>query len=378
MYISVFLIGILFSFFSKRNKYLYNVYLFLLMLVAAFRFGVGADYFSYEYLYNILSKSLVSEIFNGQATLEIGFRTIGVLFRKLDASYFIYIAFLSVINLAYMSKLTKKYAINPVAALTFFYSMFYLVWTFSGLRQGITLAIGSCILIEALDSKKPGKIVLASILLSTIHVSALIFILFYFLAKLKWNQKKILIFSIVCVLISFVPLHSILNKLRDIPLIGKAAGYIDPPGTILQRLNFPSIARICFLIVGIFFYNKLAAYNRNMLNVYIIGLCLYFLFKSSELIASRLSIYGFIYTPIILINIIYLSPKKEARIALSLLFTVLSFFYLLKELNTLRNQSGFEDYKNRSYMPYTNIFNRFEEYTFRISYGLKVNSKYFK
>ena len=375
MYYIVFLIGIILSTLYRKKKISFKMFAVILALVSFFRFGVGADYFSYNYLYSRLNESLIIEARNGLDSQEILFRVMGSAFKGLGLSYQQYIIILAAINLYFIYKICRRYSKNPTQSLLVYYCFYYFVWTFSGLRQGLTISIGVYYLLQCLESENVKKIILISVLLSFIHTSAIILIPLYFGARINYDRKSLIILSLIAIIISIIPIGNILAKFSWLPLISKLKPYLNHHFSLVNILDFQSLGRLIFLVIIIFYYEVYAGIDdisKKIVNIYILSLILYFLLKFSELTAARISIYGVILNIIILPNLYYMHKTKFDKLLYITLLGILCTLYFNKELYTLTQQSGLKN--NSILVPYTNIFNK-DEYSFKNMYYLELQKK---
>ena len=370
MYYTVFIIGVILSIVNDKKKISFKIFGAILLVLAFLRYGVGSDYFSYNFLYNRLSESLLLEFNYGLDNQEILFRIFGSILKKIGFSYQQYLIIIAIINLNFIFKICKKYSKNPTLSLLIYFSFYYFVWTFSGLRQGIVLAIGMYYLLECLENNRTIKLLLISLLLSLVHASGIVLIFLYIGAKINFNKKKLMFLSFVGILFSIIPIDNILLKLTWIPYINRILPYIDSNITILSILDFQSLGRVVFLVIALFYYDLYSRKNdisKLIINIYILSIILYFCLKFSELTAARLSIYGMLLNIIILPNIFYIQKDKFNRFIYITFIGVFCIAYFNKELYTMEKQTGLVN-SNKIIIPYTNIYNK-EKYIF--------NNKYF-
>lgn len=365
MYYLIFFVGVVLIL-LRNNNILFNIFSIILLLLSFFRFGVGADYFSYQYIYQNLSSNPIQEITNSTLHGEVLFRVIGSVFKSLNLSYQVFIGFFATITLYFILKLIKAYSDKTIWSLFIFYSFFYFVWIFSGIRQGLTIAIGTYYLLEALEDRKTIKFTFIVIILSFIHSASLILLPIYLLANIDWTRNKLIITTIFSIVCSILPIENILRLFQSIPLIQRIVFYMDGSYSPLRILDFQSLIRILLIGFVLVFYNSYIKYGtkaRNLMVTYIISLNLYFILKFSELTASRVSIYGYLLAIILLPNI-YLTFKRDIdRFIYKLLLIIICFFYFNKELDAMVESSGLMSYET-NYVPYTHVFNKFEGYSF--------------
>lgn len=370
MFYFIFIVGVFFSFFNKNKKRTLLVFTLLLAFISFFRYGMGADYFAYNFLYDQLKISYVDEFKYGAAPQEIGFRMMGSIFKSMGVPYQLYISIIAAINLFFIYKLSFRYSNNPVLSMFLYFCMFYFVWTLSGLRQSLTIAIGLYYLMKCIEEEKPIKIIAISILLSFIHASSIFIIVLYFLSKMKLNLKNYIFLSVMAIIFATLPLSFVVNYIPSPYIVAKISPYIQSTDLSLNLIDFKSIARIVLLSVVLIYYQRLLdedSFNYKIINVYIFSILFYFFFQfTGELTAARFSIYGRILEIIIFANIYSLYKVKVNKYILAYAITLLSFLYLSKEVNTMENQAGIES-ENRMLTPYINIFNE-KDYTFTTRY----------
>ncbi len=366
LYITL-VLGLVLSFAFKDQLKATRIYTALLVLLSAFRFGIGADYFAYQYLYRQVYIDVIEEIKYGRQKQEVGFRAIGSILKSFGATYQIYLAILGLVTLFFIYKISTKYSKNPILTMTAYYAFYYFVWTLSSLRQGLAMAIGMFFLLEAINHKKRITFFIVSAFLFFIHSSSLILVLIYFLAKyVPWTRKRIMIFIGISVLFSSLPATEIVTYLSQYSeIFERTLNYIDSGFTLTKLFSLQSIARIGLIGIVLYFYTELVEDSpamKNIVHIYLISFMFYFVFQFSELTAARLSIYGRILDMVILPSIIYLKlPKTLNKKALATGLVLFICIYFLKEVNTMKIQSGLvtkEDYV----VTYSSIFNKNDRY----------------
>lgn len=369
MYYFLFLVGCILLL-TKENKTLFYLLSISLFLISIFRFGVGADYFSYQYLYQNLNTNLIAEILTGVGEQEVLFRTIGSILKKIGFSYQQYLSVFLVINMFYMTKICKEFSSRPTWSLFLYYCFFYFVWTFSGLRQGTALAIGMYYFLKA---KKVNNRVLFSIivlLLILIHNSSLIILIYYYLSEVNWNRSRLIIFSTISLLFSIFPLSNLFGLVHNIPIINGIIYYVPNEYSLSGIIDIQGIARILFLSFGFFCYKsfeKNRGEQKYIIDTFIISLNFYFILKSSELVAARLSIYGFFLVILIIPEVYTLMNKKENKLVFKFIMILFCAMYMNKELVAMK-ESSYLVTKNEIMVPYTNIFNKNKGYYFSNRY----------
>ncbi len=353
IYIAIYIYGFFAS--LRRNSLFYLIsYALMLWILASLRYGVGPDYFAYEELYLSLSESVADEIVavSGQEPL---FRLIGSLMRSFSFSYEVYSSVIALISLTYIVITIKKYSRNPILSLLLYYSFFYLVWTYSGIRQGLALSIGTYYFIRCLGTKNNIFYAIA-LVLTLIHASSIILFLLYYCATASVRKSTLVGLAVLSVIISFVPLQEYLDFFSFIPYIDRVLFYgnnFNIEG--VKILDFKSVSRLAFLIFGFYAYSILEKdkLQRRVVVAYIVSFFVYFSLKFSEVLAANLSMYGFILVIIIIPNV-YSNLRVKFRIPYSSAVYIVAVLFLFKNLYGMEDMAGL--IHSEFITPYTHIF----------------------
>lgn len=348
------LTGYFMQFFNRR---IFLIAFTLILVTFGFlRYGIGVDYFAYQFLYDRLLPNAVDEIKYGLDGQEVGFRALGAFLKGLGFSYQAYLMVLMAITMFFMYKIVKKYSWNPTLSMLLFFCFYYLTWTFSGVRQGLVIAVGLYYLLRYIEEKKGFRLIIVSIILSFIHTSALSLILYYLFSKLNFKRNTLIIITLFSVLLSFFPIGALISRMTFIPFYYNIYPYLDVSYGI-NLLDFQSISRLVFLTIIFIFYNVYSSHseiNKKVINLYIFSMIIYFLFQFSELTAARIAIFGKFLDIIIFANVLYLYRKGINKLLYIYAIFALCAVYLFKEVDTQINSSV----ENNSILaPYPTIFN---------------------
>ncbi|WP_312755164.1 EpsG family protein [Rummeliibacillus suwonensis] len=369
MYYAVYVLGLIFSFINGRSKIFFMLFFLSLACLAFFRYGVGPDYFAYEYLFNRLDESPIHEFSFGLDQQEILFRLFGSLLKSIGFSYQQYLMVIAMINLYYISKICRKYSENPTLSLFLYFCFYYFVWTFSGLRQGMTLAIGIYYLLQCIEKNKFLKLIIVTIVLSFVHTSSIILIPLYLVSKIDFKKKTLIYFVLFSIFISLLPVGAFIQHLAWIPFMDRILPYTAFSNGLNNIFDFQSTIRIIFLCIIFFYYDAYTSrggYSKRIINVYIISYCFYFLLKFSEITAARIALYGGLLNIILLANFYYLYKDQVNKLIYAICLIALSALYLTKELNSLEKLTGLDSVDSFQ-TPYTNIFHK-NDYYFKNRY----------
>lgn len=354
MYYLVLSIGFIFQCFNKRGLFL--VFALILVLFASLRYGIGLDFFSYEYLYLRLQDSFLDEIKFGLDNQEVGFRIVGSILKKIGLTYHQYLIVFATLNIYFIVQICKKYSKNPTFSLLLFFCFYYLTWTFSGIRQGVIIAIGMYYLLTCIDKNKTIKFIIIVILLSLIHSSALMLLVLYYLSRINYDKSKLIKLSVASIILSLIPTGVLISKLTWLPLYSRFYPYLNTELS-LNLFDFAGLGRVLFLIIAFIYYDQYCKQNemsKKIINMYILSIIFYFVLQFSELTAARLAIYGKYLDIIILVNILYLYKLPVNRMIYILGILLLCFMYLTKESAEIKRAI----ITDSMITPYVNVFNK--------------------
>ncbi len=356
---------------DKLKSYLIILSIVPIVILIWIRYGIGTDYHAYNYLFNRLDASNIGNIFNG--TNEFGFNFLVYFFKKIGFSYHFFSSlFISIILLIYVIWI-KKNSSDFILSIIILFSWFFIVWLLSAVRQGFVIAIGVLLFYSKDIDLKPKDKIIVILLLASIHISALIFFVLLALEKLSLDIKRHIIIFVSSVVASLVFKFAIFPIFRFVPFI-RNIGYIAYAGNEWEI--FPATIRIVFFTFVLLFYRKITStsYNKKIVDIHLLGYSLYFLLKFSEIIAGRF----FAYTFVLIVNIIPLVKNTLGNKIMKNLYVfavfVFSFSYLIKDLNSYNEQSGY--FGSNNFYTYQTIFNKnnnefYNHYAFLVNYEEK-------
>lgn len=327
-------------------------------LIAILRFGSGTDYFSYSYLYYRTSGSSILNVLASTGDKEVGFKLLMFPFRFLNLRYEFFIAFLAITIMILVYLWINKNVKSVSLAYLVYYSFFFLVWSISALRQGLVLIVGYYLLYNvSFNWKRKTKLIII-ISLTFFHISALFFLVFLLTDQIKWNKKRLSLVVLTSLVFSLLPIAQVAVLVSKIPFLSRVAMYINSTTVQYGFWDLKSIPRLFIIILVLYHYEKLLAREaipERYLNTFIIGISFFFFLRFDDLIAARLSIYGFFMVILILPPILDLYRKRKwITVGANFAFVLMCALYLEKELITMATQGGMP--KDGYYVPYISIF----------------------
>lgn len=168
------------------DELVYYTLLIFIILFTGLRFEVGSDWQNYEYLYSNKIDKFVKTIFSR----DIGYSLISYIFKSLNFDYVIFNVFLSIIGIIPVFIYCRN---NPNWFIGVFMAVpyFFTICVMGYVRQGVATGI---LFLVALSIQKNNKFLfLSSVILATsIHKSAIVFLLFYIVFFYTDNFKTLL------------------------------------------------------------------------------------------------------------------------------------------------------------------------------------------
>lgn len=312
-----------------------------LIVIAWLRFGTGADYFSYEYLYLTAKYSSIKDFFNVLTNIEPLFKLILFAFAKLGFSYHVFLGILSSALIILSLKFAEETSPNFEMSILLQYSLLFFYWNLSALRQGIILFVMMYVFFSKKNYSNKVKII-TTLVLMFIHISAIIVPFFYLIAQLKWNKKMFAILLLLSPISRLIFRPEIIEILGKIPFFGKVTTYIDY--NLISFFSAPSFMRLGFIVILLYHYDKILSKYPNyktMINFSLFGLIAYFYLPFAMVIGTRTTIYSFYLLIIFLPIIVTLYDKVIYKnIAVGAVIIIAGVSYL-NEFDKLVARTGY-------------------------------------
>lgn len=312
------------------------------VVISFVRFGVGADYLSYEEIY---LKMDISNYKNSMAMfpkVEPLFKIVSMISKKLGIPYHIFFATLNSIIAILVVKWIDINSPRFWLSTLLYFSMFFLFWNLSALRQGLTMIIMFYVFFNK-DKDYSIKVkVMTTIFCMLIHVSSILIVPLYIISLLKWDRKKLILILIAAPFVKIILRPEYLTVLAGLPFMGKLMKYLgqDP----ISFFEFTSLVRLVFFVAIWLHYEQLIEKyedQRVLINFSIISLLLYFFVPVSKVIATRVTIYGYFLTIIVFPMIVTLYNQKALKTIFMTGLLSFSTFSLVNELDKAKARTGY-------------------------------------
>lgn len=333
LYIAVLLPFVMYFIPYKNKNLLLGISILPALYIILFRFSLGTDYFSYEFIYNQHNVRSLSAALNSQSKLmEVGFRFLIYIFKNLNLSYHVFAATISLVTYTFFIKWIVDNEVESFLQITLLNGMFFVVWVLSGLRQGLVLAIGSYLFFSKKEKLNTWQTIVAIFILAQFHVSAYIYLPLLLVKKVDLKRLHLLLILFLSLVFTIIPYHRLLLPFESIDIVRRFLKYLVGSQGFW---DFSGLIRLTFAVFILTFYDtfKKDQYIKFLADTSILGFSLYFFLKTSEIVASRLNIYTLI---LIIPLIVYLLKSKFNKKYLNILtsFALLGFsmVYLQKDL----------------------------------------------
>lgn len=333
----ILLIGIIsLSFKSKENRkkiILCGSFLEMFLFLSLRNINVGIDLPNYFYFFDKCNENSWLTIFSYR--YEPGF----IIYTKIIANIFnnkqlflCITAFLSLIGPFYI---IKRYSKNYFLSIFLYITFQFYTYDFYLLRQIIAISI-IMFSLKFVEERSLIKFLLTIALATCFHTSACIFVIIYWIAKIKMDNRKILIVSIMMFFIAIFG-----NFIIEIVLKFFYQHYAKSAGEEGGYFYF-IIIMLVFIFATLFKKDFFNSDKNNLIwyNILIIALLVQLLAIMKPII-NRLTIYYSISLIIVLPNVINVIKEKNLRMLLSVvIFTGFFVFYLTR----LNNPITYMDY----------------------------------
>lgn len=327
---------------DRITMFFFSVLAFLLIIIfGGLRYNVGADWDSYERIFN---ESRFDNIF--ETGIEPFFNLLIVAIKFFNLNYLFLVFTVFTIATAIKFSFLFKYSNSFFAALLVYFPIQFMAYDINGIRQGLAIGIIFCS-VDSLLKKKLWTFLAIVLVAMCFHYSAVIFFPFYFIANKKIASKYIHIIIVLSIVIGFllqkIILSFLLPRLSGLESIfaQKVFSYSGSEefGQGIS-LGFSTVHRLLIFYLFFIFYDKIKlkeGLKNILLNSYLISLLLYFLFSAIEIVASRGSLYYRSFDILIIASFLTIPVKFEHKFCVYLLVCGYAFFGVYTNLKLPTN-----------------------------------------
>lgn len=269
------------------SKYFYVAICLLIFLIAGCRYGLEADYWHYNDIFNGTSEQVVEPGF----LLLIGF------VRLFTHNYNLFLMIVAALSFGIKAKLMDKFKYCFLLMLTY-YLRYFVLFELNGIRQGLSLAIVMIAVMKFVDGDKKGFI-LITLLASMIHMSSATLLVALFLDKKTIKLPVLLGMCVAAVIFRLYFLDTIMSLGRIFNSSILSSGYHLIRGTqyifngsLVSDELWPPIIRSIIQILC-FYWLRTSGILRGkynvLFNIYLIGCLINICFVGLDTISYRLA-----------------------------------------------------------------------------------------
>lgn len=342
-YILLILVAFVFSFVAKssskgklvigNSKYVKNnnlailVFFLVLFLILSFRdITIGRDVRVYEFLFRQYNRMEFWDLYKAEE--ELLYVIFSWLIGRVIDNFQIIISIIAAITLI---PIYKQYAADkamPFMKIVVFMNMTVFIMFFSGLRQGIAIAIGM-IAYEYVKSKKVIPFIISVLIAIGFHSSAIVLFLMY--PFYYWKLKKVSALLIIPVTIGIYifnePIFSFLSNIFNRIFGGEYDAEISATGAFTMIILFALFLILSYFIPDKKYMDEETIGLRNLLMLTLWLQC----FAPLHNLAMRFNYYYIMFVPMVLPRILERSKlkyKKIAKLAGFVITAYLLYYYL--------------------------------------------------
>lgn len=316
---------------ANNSKLGYRFAATLLVVVAAVRYDVGADYSQYHYIIDSFIKE--QKVPMWEPLTSYVFVLPSILFKSVNL--FFVLTSLFIYSLAFYS--FRKYSFIPSLSLIIYLSLFYLI-SCSIIRQAIAVSI--CLYAYKYILAENLKKYVMTILIATLfHYSAIVSIAIYYIYR-KGNILRTLVILLTILLLKNLIIAGLTN-------LGWYTSYLD-------RLNDIASGRFTFLFYVLIFlspfylikFKQYTKQEKGLLSIILSGVFCQIIFGTA--MGERLAYYFLIY----LCYAIPLLLRNKASYKKYIYIFIFSVYFILT-IYVTSNIKGV----SAAYVPYRTFFN---------------------
>lgn len=360
LYFTVFLLLLVFSIreivVRKPDK---RVFVFLYVLLTCFlvlRQGQGTDYYNYEErIFNPIKENVDNSLLVCFSLTEPGFAILNIIAIKLGLEYKWFISIFSLITMCISWRFFSIHCRKSVFALLIFFSIGYLTYYFSVIRQGFAMAILMSRLPDCFKNKQWGKYCFIVMMASLFHLSAIISLIIPFVYRFKINRFGAILIVFLAVVWAVIG-SGIIKQILP-PFIAsrmEADIYNDYNATRYLALIIRIIDIFPILLVDERVYKQypMLRFLRTLL---LCGFVLYAICSFNDIVASRINYYFRVFETLFAVELIRLMKLKKTHLSVSFIYVMLAIVLYVTNINASIDQGQYRDCNVLTY-PYFSVF----------------------
>lgn len=321
---------------KKSNKFLLWMVGVALIVLGGLRDGAGVDYPIYRGMYNYWlqvapMQDVVDKLLFRESVQEI--EPLYILLNKFifafGAPFYILTLVIAIIITGIKMFSYGKNSPYPIFSLLLIFIPVFFTTDSGQMRQGIAMAI--CYLsYEFIKRRSLWGFLLMIYIAFGFHKSVVVFVPAYWLATIPLNSKKIIILIGLSIITSPLKLYALIPNLVEAltpqDVVAGYEGYIEYADQASTFMDIMMLMYASFIII----YDKEACrnvwYYEYIRNIVVFGICLYFVFRSNPVFATRLIGMYTTFSAILIPCIASALPSIQKRLV-HIYFVIFMVFY---------------------------------------------------
>ncbi len=280
---------------KKKNWPILLFFLIYFVLLACRHETVGLDTISYEKLFNSISNTAWSDLYNYRGS-EFGYTILNKLVSAVGGNYRVFLVLSSAIIVIPLAKMYFEYSDNSMVSISIFLVLPMFIMLFSGTRQAIAMSIGVWSFYAA-KNKRPIWFLLSVLLAFSFHQSAFILLLLYPAYHLKLRPIH-LVTLIPAYVLSFFFREQIFLGL--LPLLGdkyvERYSEINETGAVTMLILFAIFLAYAFIVPkGI----EIDETTNGLRNFLVLAVFIQ-MFSTISTITMRINYYYLLFLPLLI------------------------------------------------------------------------------
>ena len=334
----------------KKSNFVIPVFFISLFLLLAFRAkSIGRDLPNYEWMFNTYRSSSFTSLLIRNDNVEYAYKILNWLVGRFTNSFQVFMAIAAAITLLPMYLVYREDRRDSYLKVVLFLNMTTFIMLFSGIRQGIAMAI--CMFAYLfIKQKKIVAFIICVFIAASFHISALAFLpayKFYYM-QLKRRHLPIIFISVLLVLIfNRLILSAIIVFVSQ--FVPKYSSSTTSTGAFMSIVLFAIFTLFSYLISNESCIDTETIGLRNFL---VIALIIQ-LFAPIHFLIMRVGYYYILFIPILLPKLINSPERGNIKLAQLAKIILLLFFIFYFLFTTYRSyKTGVSSLDTVPYIPF--------------------------
>lgn len=318
----------------KVKKYFAYFTMAYIILIVGLRSSVG-DTHAYIQMFNKMPMDFTADFLENYKK-DRGFFVLSILFKKfISTDYSMWFLVIAIISGIAVVKTLYKYSEKFFFSMFLFITMVHFVWMMNGMRQFIVVSILFAN-IRLIEERKFIKYVILTLLLSTIHVTAIIMIPAYFIAIARpWGKQFWL--GVIIILVMGMSIDTIANTFSYVLEDSAYEGYLTAAATSAGSNIFRTLVAAAPPLLAFVCQRFTRAENNSIVNISITLSVLSAVtylgsVQSGGILIGRLPIYFDIYNLLLLPWLVEHCFTKKSKMILYIVLIICYFMFFYSKV----------------------------------------------